>query len=439
MLDEGSRRRLDVIGVILLFAAPAVLVLAVTAAIFIGTSQSFVARRGRASAREPRLDRAARARGRGDGCRHPCRARGDPARARRRWARYPFGYDVGMDVGSTLRTARRRAGLSQGALAARARNFAGDHLRVRERRQAALRGDLQPAARRHGARLEVRADARRAATVPSPAQLARAGRTLVRCSGSPRRCRCATSRRCASRASRRASVTLPERLVALHRALARRRVPMRSAARSRSPTGRSSPAARATSTSTCSSPPPMPRGRCARCPTEVPSRRAPRRRSRATARSGCGGTTRRSTCSSTMCPVHARAPHAPPHGAVRGHAHPGAGAGGARGLQGDVRPHARLGRHRGDARRGARSTSTPSARPCGRCSTDDDPRFAGSTRRSAGHFRRRYLQPHAWSSPSRRRSRSTPRGSSGRRSRRSRLRSRDHAIGRRPRSRSGER
>lgn len=40
MLDEPNRRRLDAIGVVLLFAAPAVLVLAVAAAIFIGTSQS---------------------------------------------------------------------------------------------------------------------------------------------------------------------------------------------------------------------------------------------------------------------------------------------------------------------------------------------------------------------------------------------------------------
>jgi uncharacterized membrane protein YphA (DoxX/SURF4 family) len=40
MLDELARRRLDAIGVLLLFAAPAVLALTLAAAIFIGTSES---------------------------------------------------------------------------------------------------------------------------------------------------------------------------------------------------------------------------------------------------------------------------------------------------------------------------------------------------------------------------------------------------------------
>jgi transcriptional regulator with XRE-family HTH domain len=88
-----------------------------------------------------------------------------------------------MDVGSTLRTARRRAGLSQGALAARAGTSQATISAYESGAKQPSVATLSRLLAATGSRLAVHHDARRAAAVPSPAQLARAGRTLVQVLG----------------------------------------------------------------------------------------------------------------------------------------------------------------------------------------------------------------------------------------------------------------
>ncbi len=88
-----------------------------------------------------------------------------------------------MDVGSTLRTARRRAGLSQGALAARAGTSQATISAYESGAKQPSVATLSRLLAATGSHLAVQHDARRTAAAPTPAQLARAGRTLVQVLG----------------------------------------------------------------------------------------------------------------------------------------------------------------------------------------------------------------------------------------------------------------
>ena len=143
----------------------------------------------------------------------------------------------------------------------------------------------------------------------------------------------------------------PNRMLAVHDALEPPASRTRSAARSRSGTARSSRAARATSTSMCSSTAESRREksspRCRR-ESEVTGKRSRTGRTRRAGTPRCG-TRHRSTCSSVFC--RSMTTSSATSGRCRSRAAQSRSRlHGTRRLQGDVRPPARLGRHRSDGR-----------------------------------------------------------------------------------------
>ena len=243
-----------------------------------------------------------------------------------------------------------RAGAARG-------HVSGDDLGIRARAQGAIGRDARASAGGRRARLTT-VPASAPVVRPTRAQLARAGRALVDvmllAEALPTRhspeLRFPPLIRFPAAPRFRLIMTLPERLVALHRALARRRIPHAFGGAIALAYWTLDP--RATSDIDIN----------VFLPAADAGEAAPRAAAggRAAGRDGRGDRTRRADPAvvgrDAGRPVlrhraGARRRRSPPgERALCENADPGAGTGGARGLQGDVRPHARLGGHRGDAR-----------------------------------------------------------------------------------------